>query len=326
MVEDARQRFVANWLVENGFDPASLVALGADASARRYFRLQTPAGGRVVMDAPDQVAVCEAYLRVRRLMEAAGVHVPAVDRADAQAGVMVIEDLGGTDYLAALRRGEPAEPLLDDALVALVRWQAATASAVLPAYDADRLQAELDLFPTWYVRQHLGLEPDTQWWAEWRSAGEGLILAATKQPQVAVHRDFMARNLLVSQPNPGVIDFQDALTGPVTYDLVSLLRDAFFDFPPAAERAFIARYEAAARAAGIALPDPLDEAIDLMGAQRHLKVLGIFARLAYRDDKPGYLDDAPRFLAYLARELAPYPAYAGLRAMLDALPVKAARA
>jgi len=324
MPEDVRQGFVAQWLIDQGFDASSLTPLGADASARRYFRLPTPAGARVVMDAPDQVVECEAYLRVRALMDAAGVHVPAVDRADVHAGVMVIEDLGGTDYLTALRRGEPAEPLLDDALAALVRWQAATESAILPAYDADRLQAELDLFPTWYVTQHLGLAPDARWWAQWRAACEGLILAATQQPQVWVHRDFMARNLLVSQPNPGVIDFQDALTGPVTYDVVSLLRDAFFDFPLAAERDFVARYAAAAGAAGIELPDPLDEAIDLMGAQRHLKVLGIFARLAYRDDKPSYLDDAPRFLAYLARELAPYPAYAGLRAMLDALPVKAA--
>lgn len=322
MKADLRERFVTQWLIEQGFDAASLAPLGADASTRRYFRLHTTAGPRVVMDAPDQMAECEAYLRVQAWMDQAGVHVPAVERADPQAGVMVIEDLGHTDYLTAFRGGERIEPLIDDALAALVRWQAATSPAALPPYDAARLQVELDLFPTWYVGRHLGLAPDPRWWAEWRTACDGLITASINQPQVWVHRDFMARNLLVSQPNPGVIDFQDALTGPVTYDVVSLLRDAFFDFPPATERDFIERYAAAASEAGIQLPEPLHQAIDLMGAQRHLKVLGIFARLAYRDGKADYLTDAPRFLGYLDRELAPYPAFAGLRTLLGELPLE----
>ena len=318
---DKRQRQVAAWLTRQGLDPAGLTPLAADAGTRRYFRLATPDGPRVIMDAPEQPLACQAYLRIGGLLGTAGVHVPAVTAADPDAGVMVLEDLGDNSYLDALAGATAtADALMEAALEALVRLQAATRPDVLPVYDAARLQAELALFPAWYVRRHLGVQPDSAWMAAWQRSCRLLVAAALEQPRVWVHRDFMARNLLVATPNPGVIDFQDALLGPVTYDLVSLLRDAFIDFPPAAEARWCARYAEYAQDAGIALPAQLAAAVDWMGVQRHLKVLGIFARLRYRDGKPRYLADAPRFLAYLERELAPYPALAELRELLAALP------
>jgi aminoglycoside/choline kinase family phosphotransferase len=210
---------------------------------------------------------------------------------------------------------------MDRAVTALVRMQSETSAAGLPAYDADRLGAELDLFPRWYVRQHLGIEPESAWWRDWEVAREALIARALAQPRVFVHRDYMPRNLMVIDPSPGVIDFQDAVLGPITYDLASLLRDAFLSWPEADERRWIGAYEEAARAAGLPVQDPerLRADLDTMAAQRHLKVLGIFARLCHRDGKPGYVEDAPRFLAYLARETGD-PELAPLRRVLAALP------
>jgi len=316
---DERDRAMADWLCQRGMDPGRLRPLGADASTRRYFRIMGPDGPRVVMDAPAQAGSCEAFLRVQRLMAGAGLHVPRVEAADCRPGFMLLEDLGDDGYLAGLAGPDRAR-LLDDALHALVRWQAATRPDVLPGFDADRLATELALFPAWYVERHLGVVPDAEWRRRWEAGSAALIDAATAQPQVWVHRDFMARNLLVSEPNPGVIDFQDALLGPVTYDPASLLRDAFFSLDPAEEAGWIERYLERAGRAGVPLPADPVRALDLMAAQRHLKVLGIFARLRHRDDKPHYIGDAPRFLAYLERELRPYPAFHDLADLVGALP------
>lgn len=314
-----RLKILQTWLAHQGYPDVALQPVSGDAGARQYYRIQVGDQSRLVMDAPAQVDECHAYLEVQKLMAQAGLHVPRIDAADPNAGFMLIEDLGARDYLAAVRES-PDEQWWNDAISALVRWQAATRKPMLPHYGADRLSAELELFPTWYVSQHLGVEPSAKWQQRWAAGSEQLITAAINQPQVWVHRDFMLRNLLVSSPNPGVIDFQDALTGPVTYDLVSLLRDAFFSLTPAAEAHWIDVYANQAKHAGIALPEDLLKHIDLMGAQRHLKVLGIFARLRYRDGKPHYLDDAPRFLQYLAAELAPYPAFADFADLIADLP------
>ncbi|QGM22211.1 phosphotransferase [Spiribacter sp. 2438] len=316
---DHRQAAMQAWLEASSIDSTGLLPLAADASSRRYFRLPVADGSRVVMDAPDQTEACRAFLQVRDLMAAAGLHVPRVEMADPQRGFMVLEDLGSQSYLAAFQDGQ-VDPLMEDALSTLVRWQAATRADPLPRYDHRRLRRELDLFPQWYVQRHLGLELNAEWWARWHAGSQRLVEAATRQPQAWVHRDFMARNLLVSAPNPGVIDFQDAMLGPVTYDLVSLLRDAFFEFSPDQERYWIGRYAALARTAGVAIPDDLPMALDWMGAQRHLKVLGVFARLHHRDDKPRYLTDASRFVAYLDRELSPHAALADLHDLIRSLP------
>lgn len=299
--------------------PRRLETASADASFRRYFRVCHDRGTAIAMDAPPERESCDAFLAVGALLREAGLHAPAVLAADAGNGYLLLEDLGRETYLDVLD-GERAGALMDDAVDALVRWQAASRAGVLPPYDRALLQRELDLFPEWYVRVHLGVRPDREWREAWDAGCEALIGAALAQPRVWVHRDYMPRNLMPATPNPGVIDFQDAVEGPITYDLVSLLRDAFVDWPPAREARWVARYRAAARAAGLPVPEPLLPALDRMGAQRHLKVLGIFARLCHRDGKPRYLAEAPRFLGYLARELAPYPELAPLRAALAALP------
>ncbi len=314
-----RDTALAAWIAEQGLAAASIAPGGGDASARRYWRLSMPSRSLIVMDAPDQAGDCAAFIKVQSLMQDAGLRVPAILAADIEAGFILLEDLGTRDYLAALRRGEHQE-LIPPALDALVRWQAATRADVLADFDAECLAAELALFPTWYVERHLRFVPDAAWWNTWQQSTQALIEAAVTQPQVWVHRDFMARNLLVTSPGPGIIDFQDALCGPVTYDLASLLRDAFFSLSPEEESGYVQMWREKAAAAQIPLPPQPEKAMDLMAAQRHLKVLGIFARLRYRDHKPHYLEDAPRFLDYLSRELAPYAEFAGLRACIAQLP------
>lgn len=314
-----RDALLAEWIAAQGLAEATIAPGGGDASARRYWRLTTSSRSLMVMDAPDQADDCAAFIQIQSLMQAAGLRVPTVLAADIQAGFMLLEDLGAEDYLAAFRRGEyPA--LIPAALETLVRWQAATRKGVLADFDATRLGAELALFPTWYVERHLQVTPGADWWQAWDQGVQALIGAALAQPQVWVHRDYMARNLLLTTPGPGVIDFQDALSGPVTYDVASLLRDAFFSLPPEEEPRFIQKWLDLAASANVPLPPDPERAIDLMAAQRHLKVLGIFARLRYRDSKPHYLDDAPRFLDYLDRELAPYTEFSALRDCIAQLP------
>lgn len=314
-----RNAALLEWLAAEGLGEAVMEPGGGDASARRYWRLKTPSRTWMVMDAPDQAADCAAFLEVQALMQSAGLRVPEIYAADTEAGFILLEDLGREDYLAAFRE-EGRGDLVRSALKALVQWQTATRDAVLEAFDAERLAAELALFPDWYVERHLGWRPDAAWQRHWEAGIAVLIESAVSQPQVWAHRDYMARNLLVTEPGPGVIDFQDALCGPVTYDLVSLLRDAFFSFPADEEAGYIQMWLEMAEAAGLSLPADPQRAIDLMAAQRHLKVLGIFARLRYRDGKPHYLDDAPRFLGYLQGELAPYDELAALRDCIARLP------
>jgi hypothetical protein len=313
------RRSLATWLQGLGLSSSGLTAIAGDAGGRRYYRLSTPQGSRVVMDASDDAASVAPFQRVRALMDAAGLHVPAIHAADPDQGFCLLEDLGGESFLQVLRQKD-ADTAMEAAIQALVRWQSFALADQLPLYDGERLHAELDLFATWYVQRHLGVQPGPAWLQCWREGCERLVQSALAQPRVGVHRDFMARNLIKSRPSPGVIDFQDALIGPVTYDLASLLRDAFFSWPARQERHWIHRYQALAQAAGIPLPDEFTRALDWMAAQRHLKVLGIFARLAHRDGKPGYIADAPRFLDYLATELAGYDALEPLACLIAALP------
>ncbi|PWG65247.1 aminoglycoside phosphotransferase family protein [Spiribacter halobius] len=325
---DPRLAGLHTWLTEVlGSRAIRLEVASADASFRRYFRVHHGGGTAIAMDAPPEREPCEPFLRVARLLRVAGLHAPAVLAADAGRGYLLLEDLGGDTYLDVLLAGEARpEPLLDDAVDALVRWQAASRDGVLPPYDRALLERELDLFPTWYVGRHLGLTPGSDWQAAWRAGRAALVDAALAQPHVWVHRDYMPRNLLPADPNPGVIDFQDAVHGPITYDLASLLRDAFIEWSPQQEARWVRRYQAAAMAAGLPVPEPLAPALDLMAAQRHLKVLGIFARLCHRDGKPRYIAEAPRFLRYLDREFAPYPELADLREAVAALPSPEGRA
>jgi len=291
----------------------------ADASFRRYFRVPTRAGPLIAMDAPPEREDSRPFLDVGARLAAAGLHVPRILASDLKQGFVLMTDLGNRGYLEALRTGD-ADTLYSDAIDALVTMQARSDANGLPAYDEGLLQAELDLFPAWYVRRHLGIEPGAAWWEAWTEVCRRLVAEALGQPRVFVHRDYMPRNLMVCTPNPGILDFQDAVLGPMTYDLVSLLRDAFHSLPPAEEHRWLEAYRERATAVGLPVPGALARGADLVGAHRHLKVLGIFARLCYRDGKPHYLADAPRFHAYLARAIAAQPELAPLGEVLAALP------
>lgn len=302
-------------------------AASSDASFRRYFRIPVSDGSLIAMDAPPEHEDTRPFIDVAGRLAAGGLNVPRILAADIERGFVLMTDLGASGYLEALNAA-PAESLIDDAVGALLRIQSGVGCDGLPPYDEARLRAELDLFPTWFVQRHLGIEPDPGWWHAWEASCRVLLDNALTQPRVFVHRDFMARNLMVTEPNPGVLDFQDAVAGPISYDPICLLRDAFVSWPPATEDRWLRRYHRGAVASGLPVPAAFDEfrhQADLMGAQRHLKVLGIFARLRHRDGKADYLDDAPRFLDYLARESAPYPELEPLRTALATLPLESSR-
>ncbi|MCW5574753.1 MAG: phosphotransferase [Burkholderiales bacterium] len=299
----------------------SLAPASADASFRRYFRVTFAGGTRIVMDAPPSREDCRPFVRVARLMADAGLHVPEVQEADVERGFLLLSDLGGTTYLQALNDGN-ADALFGDAITALVAWQRASRPDVLPPYDRDLLRREMDLFPDWYVGRHLGVTLSSGQRATLARITGLLEDSALAQPAVYVHRDYMPRNLMLSSPNPGILDFQDAVYGPLTYDVASLFRDAFISWPEERVLDWVARYWKQARHAE--LPVDADfgafyRAFEWMGLQRHLKVLGIFARIRYRDGKPAYLEDAPRFLGYARAVCSRYAALAPLAQLFDEL-------
>jgi aminoglycoside/choline kinase family phosphotransferase len=299
-----------------------------DASFRRYFRVRADDRTWIVMDAPPEREDCTPFVKVANLMRAAGVHVPEVLAQDLGRGFLLLSDLGTKTYLAVLDPTN-ADALFSDAIDALLRWQLASSAAVLPPYDDALLRRELELFPEWYVQRHLGLTLEPAQRATLDSVFRQLIDAALAQPRVYVHRDYMPRNLMLSEPNPGVLDFQDAVYGPVTYDVVSLFRDAVVSWPEERVLDWSVRYWERARKAGL----PVDSdfaayyrAFEWMGMQRHLKVLGIFARICYRDGKPGYMKDTPRFCGYVREVASRYAELAVLNRLFDTLEARAPRA
>ena len=297
-------------------EPAS-----ADASFRRYFRVFFAAGPRIVMDAPPQSEDTGPFIRVAALMHEAGLHVPEVLAADAAQGFLLLTDLGPATYLKVIDENN-ADALFGDAITALITWQRASRPDVLPPYDRALLQRELDLFPEWYAGRHLETTLSDTQRAVLVRVNNLLIDSALAQPQVYVHRDYMPRNLMLSTPNPGVLDFQDAVYGPITYDLASLFRDAFISWPEPRVIDWVARYWEQAKRAGLPVDADFGEfyrAFEWMGLQRHLKVLGIFARIRYRDGKPAYLEDAPRFLRYVREVAVRYSALSPLLQLLDEL-------
>ena len=306
---------------EFSFEPAS-----ADASFRRYFRVGLADGStRIVMDAPPEHEDCRPFLKVATLFRNAGVHVPEVYAKDLAQGFLLLSDLGHTTYLNVLD-ATTAPKLYRDANAALVDIQRASRPGVLPEYDHALLSRELDLFPDWYVARHLEVRLDAAQQATLRSVFDKILANNLAQPQVFVHRDYHSRNLMVSADdypeNPGIIDFQDAVFGPITYDLVSLYRDAYIHWEEAQELDFVIRYWEMARQAGLPVPADFHDFYrdyEWMGAQRQLKVLGIFARLCHRDGKDGYLKDMPRVLAYLRQTCERYLELRPLARLLDQL-------
>lgn len=273
------------------------------------------------MDAPPAQEDCRPFIHVAGLLSEAGLHGPQVLAKDLEQGFLLLSDLGSRLYLHALS-DDNADVLMDAAVDALVQWQAATQPDQLPAYDETLLRRELALFPDWYLERECDLRWDAAQQAVWDQAADLLVSAALAQAQVYVHRDYMPRNLMVCDQNPGILDFQDAVVGPYAYDLLCLYKDAFLSWPQAQIDRGTHRYRQAARAAGLPVPDDdrqFQQDFDWIGVHRHLKVLGIFARLKHRDGKPKYLADAPRFARYLRPVLKRYPALQPLGGLLDPL-------
>ncbi|MGQ0699578.1 MAG: aminoglycoside phosphotransferase family protein [Panacagrimonas sp.] len=299
-------------------------AASADASFRRYFRVVNTASGRswIVMDAPPERERCEPFVRIAELFAQAGLHVPKVLHRDLERGFLLLSDLGRKTYLHAIDEHN-ADSLFADAIDALIRMQCASQPGVLPPYDKALLERELALFPDWFVQRHLARDLSSAQLQMWRETCDRLVESALAQPRVYVHRDFMPRNLMQSTPNPGVLDFQDAVFGPVTYDVVCLFKDAFLSWPEARIAGWVDQYRQKALAAGIELPADFQRAFDWMGVQRHLKVLGIFARIRHRDGKPQYLEDAPRFIRYVREVADRYPELAPLRELFGELGLRA---
>lgn len=303
---------------------SELTPASADASFRRYFRVACAARSYIVMDAPPDKENCEPFIRVAGLLAGAGLHVPEIISADLAQGFLLLSDLGSATYLQALDRSN-GDALFRDAIAALVRMQTQVESASLPAYDEALLRRELALFPDWYIARHLGRALDDNQRHALAGVETALVQSALAQPVVFTHRDYMPRNLMVSTPNPGILDFQDAVAGPISYDPVCLFKDAFISWPEEQVLDWTVRYWEAGRRAGL----PLDadfgrfyQDFEWMGVHRHLKVLGIFARIRYRDGKPAYLEDAPRFLKYLRQVCVRYRELMPLANLLDQLESK----
>jgi aminoglycoside/choline kinase family phosphotransferase len=305
--------------------PLALEPASADASFRRYFRVHTAGGPLIAMDAPPAHEDCRAFVRVARLMAEAGLNVPRVIAEDFARGYLLLSDLGSANYLPALN-ADNADALFRDAIDALVRWQLASKPGVLPLYDETLLVRELKLFPEWYVARHRAVTLAAAQNQALDAVFALILQNNLAQPSVYVHRDYMPRNLMVCEPNPGVLDFQDAVYGPITYDVVSLFKDAFVSWDEERVLDWTARYWEKAKRAGLPVAADFGEFyrdFEWMGVQRHLKVLGIFARLNYRDGKGGYLEDTPRFIGYVRAVAARYGALKPLLALLDEIEGKA---
>lgn len=318
---DNRIRLIRSWL-DNLFEGQryTLVSASADASFRRYFRVNWPQGQAIVMDAPPEREDSKPFFTIAKAMRAIGLNVPEIIVGDCERGLALLSDLGSLHYLQALN-DETADRLYDEAMAALLRLQIGALELDLPDYDETLLQTEMSLFPDWLLARQLGLELDDTERATLDETRQRLTSSALEQPKVTVHRDYHSRNLMaLPEGGPGIIDFQDAVIGPVTYDLVSLLRDCYIAWPEERVTEWVNRYFERARAADLIGRD-IEQAtftrwFDWMGLQRHLKAAGIFARLNLRDGKPGYLDDIPRTLGYLCRVSARYPELEGFHNLM----------
>ncbi len=329
--DSARMASLRHWVAAQlGDENFTLSPASADASFRRYFRairkapstcLLNGANSLVIMDAPPDKEDCRPFIRIAQLLVGTGVHAPVVLAQDLSQGFLLLSDLGHTTYLSALN-ADSATALYQDAIAALVRIQCGSRPGVLPKYDRALLERELMLFPEWYVGKQLGKTLTDAQSRTLHSAFALILDNNLAQPQVFVHRDYHSRNLMVATPNPGILDFQDAVYGPITYDLVSLLRDAYIGWEERQVLDWCIRYWEAARAAGLPVRTDFAEFyrdFEWMGAQRQLKVIGIFARLAYRDGKHAYLNDQPLVMSYLRKTCQRYRELGPLAALLDVL-------
>jgi N-acetylmuramate 1-kinase len=321
---DARRALIQDWVSGRlKLHPEKIEPASADASFRRYFRV-TERSGRtsIVMDAPPGKEDVRPYLKVTGLLEGIGVHVPHVHEQDVEQGLLLLEDLGSTQYLTRLNAGDDPDNLYGDALnsLATIQVKGGQAAAELAPYNREALVREMSLLPEWFYR-HLGFTASAADQATVSAAFEFLVTEALAQPQVFVHRDYHSRNLMVTRDrNPGVIDFQDAVCGPIGYDLVSLLKDCYISWPRERVERWVSSYRDLLATKGARVGRDAREFLrwfDLIGVQRHIKVLGIFARLWYRDGKNGYLRDLPLTLEYVRDTCKRYPELADLSRLVE---------
>jgi aminoglycoside/choline kinase family phosphotransferase len=316
-----RSTLLNQWLEQLGYRDFRLSAASEDASFRSYLRLKCDAKSFVIMDAPPQQEPCDQFIAVARKLRDAGLNAPEIIASNLADGFLLLTDFGAEDYLSRLD-AQSEGALYADALAALLKMQTGIDAEDLPDYDEALLQREMDLFHDWFLVQLLGVELDASQQASWQSVKQLLVENALAQPQVFVHRDYHSRNLMkLQRDNPGILDFQDAVHGPVTYDLVSLLRDCYVAWPVARVDQLVLDYYESARASGLIDVDAeqFKRWFDLMGVQRHLKAVGIFSRLNIRDGKPGYLKDIPRTLEYVRQVSADHAPMAGLSTLIEQL-------
>ncbi len=327
--EDTRLRELSAWLLSDsvvqavgrGVGEGVLSPASADASFRRYFRITHPGGTFIAMDAPPPQENCRPFVRIAKMMADAGLNTPVVHAQDLDRGFLLLTDLGLQTYLDVANEAN-VDSLMRDATDALVKWQLASKPGELPAYDEAVLRREISLFPDWFIAKHLRVTLSPQQQALLDGVFTKIIASNLAQRQVFVHRDFMPRNLMVSMPNPGVLDFQDALYGPVGYDIACLWRDAFISWDEERVLDGTVRYWEKAKMAGLPVPDDFGtfyRDVEWMGLQRHLKVMGIFARINYRDGKPRYLADTPRFARYVRKCCERYSELFPLARLFDQL-------
>ncbi len=330
---DARLDDAISWLQEVAASDLTgwthIAPASEDASFRRYFRVTATSGATaIIMDAPPSVEDVRPFINMTNLLAGGGVHVPAIRAQDETRGFLLLDDLGRTTYLSVLANGTEAErqSLFSDAITALVRLQQIDplrAATPLGHYDAALLRREITLFPDWYLDRHLNAALTNDEKNALERVYATLIASALAQPTVLVHRDYMPRNLMVTtERNPGVIDYQDAVIGPITYDVASLMRDAFLSWEEPQIIDWVARYWDQAKKANLPVRADFSEfyrEMEWMGLQRHLKVLGIFARINYRDGKPKYLADTPRFVRYVRHVAKRYQAFTPLLRLFDRL-------
>lgn len=317
---DKRLEALKQWLTkELGFSDYQLAPASADASFRRYFRVTHDGTSHIVMDAPPEKENCQPFIHLSGILDSLGLHVPVIQQKDLKQGFLLLTDLGSRVYLDNLDT-DSVDRLYGDAINALLHMQTYQGNNI-PDYTQALLLNEMELFREWYLGKHLQLSLAASQQAILDQVFAFLADTALTQPRVLVHRDYHSRNLMVCEDNnPGILDFQDAVIGPVTYDLVSLLRDCYISWPLAKVEAWVAAYHQQAEQSGVLSGIDLAKFMywfDLMGIQRHLKATGIFARLNYRDGKPGYLNDIPRTLGYVKTVAAKYSELDAFSALLD---------
>jgi hypothetical protein len=321
---ESLRQWTAACLGSQDFD---LTPASSDASFRRYFRATFNGGNYIVMDAPPSHEDCRPFIKVARLFDGAGVHVPKVLAESLDQGFLLLSDLGPTTYLSVLSESNARELYLA-ANGALIDIQLASRPGELPPYDRELLLREMNLFPDWYVARHLGHTLTEGQIHLLNQAFEQILSNNLAQPQVYVHRDYHSRNLMVSDPSPGILDFQDAVYGPITYDLASLYKDAYIKWDEEHVLDWVIRYWEAARKARLPVATDFYEFyrdFEWMGVQRHIKVLGIFARLYHRDGKDGYLKDLPLVMGYLRKACERYSELHPMVRLLDQLEDKSAQ-